>query len=146
MKDLPKLKKGSIFTLKIVDNAYWSSMNGKLVVVLDPADKDGIAPNNILVALCNAHGKTDKSLPFWTGNKNLKPFPFVPIIVDQKVLTDQEKQSIKALNFIAKFDGIIQSEDDIKYILKQGIDKFIPKKRQHLVSITESAYPIRIKY
>jgi hypothetical protein len=61
-------------------------------------------------------------------------------------LTDQEKQSIKVLNTVATFDGIIQSDDEIKFILKQGIEKFIAKKRRHLVSITESAYPIRIKY
>ena len=34
----------------------------------------------------------------------------------------------------------------IKFLLKQGIEKFIPKKRRHLVSITETAYPVRIKY
>lgn len=61
-------------------------------------------------------------------------------------LTDKEKQSIKALNYIATFDGIIQSDDDIRFILNQGIIKFIAPKRQHLVSLTESAYPIRIKY
>ncbi len=60
-------------------------------------------------------------------------------------LTDQEKQSIKVLNFIATYDGIITSEDEIKYILVQGIDKFISKKRKDLVSITDS-YPITIKY
>jgi len=61
-------------------------------------------------------------------------------------LTDQEKQAIKILNFQATFDGIVTSEDDIKFILEQGIKKFIAKKRQHLVSITKTAYPIRIKY
>jgi len=61
-------------------------------------------------------------------------------------LTNEEKHAIKVLNHIAKFDGIISSDDDIKYLLRQGIEKFIPKKRQHLVSITENAYPIRIKY
>lgn len=64
----------------------------------------------------------------------------------KEFLTDTEKQAIKALNFMATFDGIIQSEDDIKYMLQQGIEKFIPKKRRHLVSITETAYPVRIKY
>ena len=59
-------------------------------------------------------------------------------------LTDSEKQAIKALNFIATFDGVITSSDDIVYILQQGIEKFIPKKRQHIVSVNESAYPIRI--
>jgi flagellar assembly factor FliW len=64
----------------------------------------------------------------------------------KEFLTNEEKQSIKVLNFIATYDGVIQSEDEIKFILKQGIEKFIPKKRQHLVSITETAYPVRIKY
>lgn len=62
------------------------------------------------------------------------------------MLTNEEKQSIKVLNYLATYDGIIQSEDEIKYLLNQGIKKFIAKKRQHLVSITENAYPIRIKY
>ena len=61
-------------------------------------------------------------------------------------LTDQEKQAIKVLNFIAEHDGIIQSEDEIGFILNRGIEKFIPKNRVHLVSITKTAYPIRIKY
>lgn len=63
-----------------------------------------------------------------------------------ETLTTEEKQSIKVLNFIATYDGIIESEDEIRYLLKQGIDKFIAKKRRHLVSLTETAYPIRIKY
>ena len=61
-------------------------------------------------------------------------------------LTENEKQSIKTLNFIATFDGVIESEDNIKYLLNEGIKKFIAPKRQHLVLITETAYPIRIKY
>ena len=61
-------------------------------------------------------------------------------------LNNTEKQSIKALNFIATFDGIIKSEDEIKYMLQKGIEKFVSKRRQHLCSITETAYPIRIKY
>lgn len=61
-------------------------------------------------------------------------------------LTNEEKQAVKVLNFTATFDGIIQSEDDIRFMLEKGIEKFISKKRQHLVSITETAYPIRIKY
>ena len=68
------------------------------------------------------------------------------MVKDECFLTNEEKQVIKVLNFIATYDGIIQSENDIKYLLKQGIVEFIPKKRQHLVSITETAYPIRIKY
>ncbi len=61
-------------------------------------------------------------------------------------LTEKEKQSIKTLNYMATFDGIIHDENDIRYMLKMGIQKFISHKRQHLVSITETAYPIRIKY
>ncbi len=64
----------------------------------------------------------------------------------KEFLTNEEKQAIKVLNFIATYDGVIQSEDEIKYLLKEGIEKFIPKKRRHLVSITETAYPVRIKY
>ena len=60
-------------------------------------------------------------------------------------LTDNEKQAIKVLNFVATHDGIIDNEDEIKFLLQQGIEKFIAKRRQHLVSITETAYPIRIK-
>lgn len=60
-------------------------------------------------------------------------------------LTDKEKQSIKTLNFIAGYDGIIEDDGDIKYLLQQGIEKFISKKRQYLVSVTETAYPIKIK-
>jgi len=60
-------------------------------------------------------------------------------------LTDKEKQSIKVLNFIASFDGFIESEDDRRSILQYGIEKFIAKKRRLLVSITKNAYPIRIK-
>ena len=66
--------------------------------------------------------------------------------MEKEFLTNEEKQAIKVLNFIATYDGVIQSDDEIKYLLKQGIEKFIPKKRRHLVSITETAYPIRIKY
>ncbi len=66
--------------------------------------------------------------------------------MEKEFLTNEEKQAIKVLNFIATYDGVIQSDDEIKYLLKQGIEKFIPKKRRHLVSITETAYPVRIKY
>ena len=61
-------------------------------------------------------------------------------------LTDKEKQAIKVLNFAATFDGVIENENDIRFILNRGIEKFIAKKRQYLVSITETAYPVRIKY
>lgn len=64
----------------------------------------------------------------------------------KEFLTNEEKQAIKVLNFIATYDGVIENEEEIKYLLKQGIEKFIPKKRRHLVSITETAYPVRIKY
>lgn len=63
-----------------------------------------------------------------------------------ETLTSEEKAIIKVLNFTATFDGIITSQDDIKFLLQNGIERFIPKKRQHLVSITETAYPIKIKY
>ena len=63
-----------------------------------------------------------------------------------EILTEKEKQSIRTLNFIATFDGIIYDEDDMRLLLWYGIDKFIAKRRQHLVSITETAYPMRIKY
>ena len=61
-------------------------------------------------------------------------------------LTDKEKQAIRTLNYVATYDGIITSDDDIKYLLGRGIEKFIAKKRQHLVRITETAYPVQIKY
>lgn len=61
-------------------------------------------------------------------------------------LTEKEKQSIRVLNYIATFDGVIEDETEIKYLLNRGIENFIPNKRRHLVSITETAYPIRIKY
>lgn len=67
-------------------------------------------------------------------------------MANTEFLTDQEKQSIKVLNFVATYDGIIQSDDEIKTILNNGIEKFIAKNRRHLVSITETAYPIKIKY
>lgn len=66
--------------------------------------------------------------------------------METEFLTNKEKQAIRVLNFIATYDGVIQSEDEIKFLLKQGIEKFIHKKRRHLVSITETAYPVRIKY
>lgn len=64
---------------------------------------------------------------------------------DNQFLTDKEKVVIRVLNFIATYDGIIQSEDDAKFLLEEGINKFIPKKRKHLVSVSESSYPIHIK-
>jgi hypothetical protein len=59
-------------------------------------------------------------------------------------LTAQEKQSIKVLNYIATYDGVITEESEIKYLLQRGIEKFIHQSRQHLVYITERAYPVRI--
>jgi len=64
--------------------------------------------------------------------------------MQNQFLTNEEKKAIKVLNFIATYDGVIKSEDDIKYLLQQGIEKFIPKKRRHLVSIAKNAYPIKI--
>ena len=61
-------------------------------------------------------------------------------------LTDKEKQSIRVLNYIATFDGVIENEVDIKYLLRAGINKFIAPKKRNLVSITETAYPVRIKF
>ncbi len=60
-------------------------------------------------------------------------------------LTDREKQSIMALNHIVTFDGIITDENDIKYLLTEGINRVVAKKRRHLVCITETDCPIRIK-
>ena len=59
-------------------------------------------------------------------------------------LTNEEKRVIKVLNFVATFDGLIK-EDEIKYLLDQGIDKFISKKHRHLVTISETDYPTKIK-
>jgi hypothetical protein len=47
---------------------------------------------------------------------------------------------------LARFDGIIKSDEEIRYLLRMGIDKFIAKSRRHLVSITENGYPIKIIY
>ena len=44
-----------------------------------------------------------------------------------KKLTPQEKQAVKVLNFIARYDGIIQCEDDIILLLQHGIEKFIKR-------------------
>ena len=60
-------------------------------------------------------------------------------------LTNEEGLAVKVLNFIAEFDGIILEESEREYLLKRGIEKFIANKRQHLVKVTETAYPIRIK-
>src|SRR5690606_13990389 len=60
-------------------------------------------------------------------------------------LTHDEKTALKVLNFIAEFDGIITSEDDIKILMNYGIEKFISKRRQYLVSLTNTAYPVKIK-
>lgn len=59
-------------------------------------------------------------------------------------LTDKEKQSIRVLNYAATFDGIIESEEEIRYILNQGINKFIAPIRHNLVRVTEIGYPIKI--
>ena len=61
-------------------------------------------------------------------------------------LTTKEKAYIRAMNFMATFDGIITNEDDIKYMLDKGLERLVAKSRRHLVTITETAYPIRIKY
>lgn len=59
-------------------------------------------------------------------------------------LTNEEKQTIKVLNFIAKYDGVLTEDEEIKFLLNEGIEKFIAPKRQHLVSISRTSYPIRI--
>lgn len=61
-------------------------------------------------------------------------------------LTSEEKKIIRVFNFVAEYDGIIEHEEDVKFLLEEGVKKFIPKGRRHLVSITETAYPIRLKY
>lgn len=59
-------------------------------------------------------------------------------------LTNEERIAVRVLNFIAEFDGIIVDESEREYLLKRGIERFIGNKRQHLVRVTETAYPIRI--
>lgn len=60
-------------------------------------------------------------------------------------LSDLEKQSIAVLNYMVTFDGVIRNEDEMRYMLQKVIEKFIPKKKQHMVSISETAYPIKIR-
>lgn len=59
-------------------------------------------------------------------------------------LNQQERHTIKILNFISSFDGIINSEDNIEYILKQGIQQLIPKNKQKYLSVNKEIYPIKI--
>lgn len=61
-------------------------------------------------------------------------------------LTTEEKQAINTLNFVAEFDGIIEREEDVLYILQKGIDMFISPKRKHLLTIDTEKYPLKIKY
>lgn len=63
---------------------------------------------------------------------------------EKEFLTNEEKHAVKVLNHIALYDGIIRDENDIIFLLEKGIEKFIPKKRRHLVSIAKTAYPIKI--
>lgn len=60
-------------------------------------------------------------------------------------LTNEERHAVRVLNHVATFDGVIPDENDIKLLLREGISKFIAKKRQHLVRVTETAYPVQIK-
>lgn len=60
-------------------------------------------------------------------------------------LTNEERTAINVLNYIATFDGIITNEEDRHNILNYGIFKFIPTKKRELLSITETAYPMKIK-
>ena len=64
--------------------------------------------------------------------------------MSKKELTIKEKEAIKVLNYIATFDGIIQDEIDIIYMLNAGINKFIPKSKRNLVEIQSNRYPIKI--
>jgi glutamate racemase len=59
-------------------------------------------------------------------------------------LSDREIGAVKALNFVASHDGILTEEQDIKYILSSGMEKFIPKRKRHLLEVREDHYPIRI--
>jgi len=66
--------------------------------------------------------------------------------MDNKTLTEKEIQTVKTLNYIAKFDGIITDHEEMMYLMERSIEKFIAPKRQYLVSLTKTAYPIRIKF
>lgn len=59
-------------------------------------------------------------------------------------LSETERKAISVLNFIATYDGLLGAAE-IKYVLGCGIEKFIPKKKRHLVSISENSYPIKIR-
>ncbi len=61
-------------------------------------------------------------------------------------LTPKEKQSIKVLNQIAEYDGIITDSQDMIILLNSVISRHIAKRRQHLVRIDENCYPIKVKY
>lgn len=61
-----------------------------------------------------------------------------------KFLTPKQITHIKTLNYIATYDGVIENEDDMVYLLDKGIEKFIPKNKRHLVKINTSRYPIGI--
>jgi len=64
-------------------------------------------------------------------------------VKNKECLTDLEKQSIKVLNSISKYDSCI-TEEAMIYILEKEIEKFIPKKRRHLVYINRVLYPVKI--
>lgn len=61
-------------------------------------------------------------------------------------LSPKDITTIKALNFVAQYDGIIRNQSEIIYILECGIEKLIAKKKRHLVSIDRNSYPIRIRF
>ena len=65
------------------------------------------------------------------------------IVRNKEYLTDLEKQSIKVLNSVTKYDGFLTEEDSV-YILEHEMKKFIPKKRHHLIYINREAYPVKI--
>ena len=62
-----------------------------------------------------------------------------------KKLTPTQRAAIRTLNYVATFDGIIDSEADIEYLLVTGIEKFIPKSKRHLVGVNTNRYPMRIE-
>jgi hypothetical protein len=92
---------------------------------------------------------TNKTVDYTGTGKFLVPTVYEREAVESSndlKLTEKEKQSLKVLNFVATFDGVITDESEIRYLLTQGIQKFVAEKRQYLVSLTETASPIRAKW
>jgi len=61
-----------------------------------------------------------------------------------EIFSEQENVALKVLNYIASFDGIIRDEEEIKFILNEGIKKFISKKNRKFLKVINS-YPIKIR-